>query len=425
MKIISEITVALKKATLSQLVEKFSRSGGILKSLSLYDSENYESAYMCEVIYRSSSQFLDCVESFKNSDKFIFISTNLSFEKTLVGGLLNVSGKLPFDTLQDYEINVLGGAEIVNDKIMHGNEEFCGIENITANVCAVTGRGVLKNKLYPIHTIAERDSLIMKKFTGINCVPLSFRSDYPEDCLRHLRNSSVGFKGMRILDVEGATSSFYSQLLDDFPLPLIIRKLDEMPLYILSLVNKCMRRYRFNPDETNIGILGIDSGVVRLTRLFIRMGFSRVLGYDADERMLLEFENEDGLATTRENILENADLIIIVEDNFDEQDLDTMRPGQIVISVLRDNRINKEFFSNSAVKEFVRANYDNLAILFPGLLHGLINAGLFFFDDTRLVELGERIAKFLSDDYSFPESPENIIKMISDFIVLSSYPQSH
>ena len=425
MKLVSEITVALKKATLSQLVEKFSQNGCLLKSLNLYDSKDHENAYICELVYQKSSQLLNCVESLKNSDKFVFISTSSPFEKSLAGGLLDISGKLPFDTAQDYEINVLGGAEIINDKILNGNEEYCGIENMTANVCAVTGGGASKSKLYLAHTMAERDSLIMKKFTGINCVPLSFRAEHPEDCLRHLRNSSVGFKAMRILDVEGARGSFYSQLLNDFPLPLIIKELDEMPLYILSLVNKCVRRHRFDPAETNIGILGIDNGIIRLTRLFRRTGFSRVLGHDADERTLLEFENEDGLATTRENILGNADLVIIVEDDFNKQDLAVMRPGQLVISILRDNEIHKELLSNSSAKEFVQGSHDDLALIFPGLLQGLINAGLSFFDDTRLIELAEKIAKFLSDDYNFPESPGSIVGMISDFIVLSGYPQSY
>ena len=424
MKLVSEITVAVKKATLSQLVEKFSQNGCLLKSLNLHDSNDHENVYVCELVYQKSSQLLNCIESLKNSDKFVFVSTNSSFEKVFTGGLLDISGKLPFDTSQDYEINVLGGAEIINDKILHGNEEYCGIENMTANVCTVTGSGALKNKLYPAHTIAERDSLIMKKFTGINCIPLSFRSDHHEDCLRHLRNSSVSFKAMRILDIEDATNSFYSQLLDDFPLPLIIKELDELPLYILSLVNKCIRRYKFDPGEINIGILGIDSGIVRLTRLFRRIGFLRVLGHGVDEKILMEFENEDGLATTRENILRNADLIIIIKDDFNKHDLGIMRPGQFVISVLRNNEVDKEFFSNGTAKEFVQGNHDDLALIFPGLLQGLINADLSFFDDARLIELAEKIAKFLSDDYSFPESPESMVSMISDFIVLSGYPQS-
>ncbi|MDR3238185.1 MAG: hypothetical protein LBT84_06760 [Spirochaetia bacterium] len=424
MKLVSEVTVALKKSALSQLVDKFNESGCVLKSMSLYESTEYENAYVCELIYQHSSEFLNCVEILKNSDKFTFISTDSSLEKTLTGGLLEISGKLPFETPQDYEINVLGGAEIINDKIEKGLDDYCGIENMAANVCAVTDRGSKKKKLYQLYTIAERDSLIMKKFTAMNCIPLSFQYSQPEDCLRYLRNSAVGFKAMRILEVEDASLSFYSQLLDGFPAPLIIRELDELPLYVLSLVNKCVHKHRFNPDETNIGVLGVDNGVIRMTRLFLRSGFRRVLGYDGDENILLEFEGEDGLATTKENILRNADLIIIMKNNFTNQDLANMRPGQLVISMIKDSGADKDTLLNNGIREFIQGNTDDLTLIFPALLQGIIHAGLSYFDDTRLIELSEKIAKFMSQDYTFPELPESVLGMISDFIVLSSYPQN-
>ena len=422
MKLVSEIMVSLKKETLSQLVDCFIGSGCRIKSMSLSESEDLENVYICELIYQQPEQLMNCINTLKESaDKFNFISTSTSLEHALKGGMLEISGRLPFESREDYELNVLGGAEIINDKIAQGmQDDYSGIEHTTANVMAMLNKDLVRKRLYPIHTIAERDSIIMKKFSGMNCVPVSFQYNQQEDCLRHIRNTAIGFRGMRILDAENSTMSFYEQLLDNFPIPLIIRELDEAPLYILALVYKCMQKHGLEWNETNIGILGVDNGVIRLTRLLFKAGLRRVLGYDGTDNILLEFEGHGALATTKENIIGNADIIILVKNNFHISDFSGIRPGQFIISMLPETIVDKKTIMGYGVREFIQSSNDDLSIIFPALLYGIITAGIPFLDDARMLDLAERMTRFITkDSYIFSEPPESVMDIISDFFALS------
>lgn len=427
MKLVSEIMVALKKETLPQLVDCFGSSGCQVKSMSLYESVDSENVYICELIYQQPEQLANCINSLKkSSDKFNFLSTNTSLENALIGGMLDITGKLPYETTEDYELNVLGGAEIINDKIIRGlADDYCGIKHLTANVCSVVNRDLAKKKLYSIYAIAERDSLIMKKFSGMNCIPLSFLYNQYEDCIRHIQNSAIGFRGMRILEVEECNISFYEQLLDDFPVPLLIRELDETPLYILALVHKCMQKHGLNGDDTNIGILGVDNSVIRLTRLLLKAGIRRVLGYDVNENILLTFEGQGALATTKENIIGNADIIILMKNNFSVSDFNNIRPGQFAISMLPESSVDSDSVLGHGVREFIQFNQNDLLAISPALLYGLINAEISFCDDMMLLDLAEKMTRFIDNDrYIFSESPGDIVSIISDFLCLRLSPGS-
>ena len=88
---------------------------------------------------------------------------------------------------------------------------------------------------------------------------------------------------------------------------------------------------------TTIGFIGLDAGIIRLSALLRSMGCGRVLGFDYDDRVVLDFENEGGLGTTVDNIVDNADILFLNSPVLNSGDEERMRPGQIVISSIADS----------------------------------------------------------------------------------------
>ena len=81
-----------------------------------------------------------------------------------------------------------------------------------------------------------------------------------------------------------------------------------------------MMKYRLKAEETTVGFIGIDLSAIRLTRVLDKIGFRRVLGYDHGEKAMLALENQGGLATTAENIFGNADITLLLKNNFDHDE---------------------------------------------------------------------------------------------------------
>jgi hypothetical protein len=418
MKLVSDIKVALRKGPLAHLIEEFTKYGFIVQRLTAESSEEGLLCYNLEIIYDNPDRYAACVTGIRTMpEKFQVISEMNSLENNIRGGLVRCSGKMPFDTLTDFEINILGAAELINEKTAQGyGDIFCGIPSTVLTVCAVRESGNVGKRIYPLYTHAERDSLILSRFSPFRGAPLAFQYNQLEDCVRILKNLSCGCRAMRLLSLEEADVFFYSHLIDGFPVPVIINELDEMPLYLLSLALKCAVNNGLSPEDTNIGIIGINNSVIRLTRLFLKTGFRRVLGCDASDRILLAFEAEGGMATTAENIFGNVDIIILVRDSFEEKDYQGIRPGQFMISMLRNSPFDRSFFTGYGIREFIQGNRDDVSMLFPGMLRGMLSAGISSIDDMRLIELSRKVANLIAPDYTLPGIFSDIHAIVADLL---------
>lgn len=414
MKIVADAIISLNKGTLSQLVERFTAAGCHIKKIDAFKMEKNKEAYRFELIYEEQESFNTCVENLKAyTEAFTLLELNNVLEDSLRGGLLDINCKLPFNSKDDYDVNILGGAALIVGKIQEGKaNEFSGISNLVANVCAIKGKG--QDKLHVFHTEAERDSIVMKKFFGINCVPLSFRYEQPETCLKHLENSSVGYCAMRIVQIEGGTLSLFSQLADGFPIPVLIRELDELPLYVLSLLAKCSARHRVSTGDTNIGIIGIDNTGVRLTELLLKLGFKRVLGYNGETDILMQFEKQGGLATVKENILGNVDILILMKSVLEENDFESLRPGQYVVSPEQLPAEDMKRFKENGVRDVIDGRQRDLSMFAPGLMRGMIQSGCKTISDDLLIKLSKRGAKLFSDTYRIGVEPESFVEAIAE-----------
>jgi hypothetical protein len=418
MKLVSDIKVALKKGPLAHLIEEFTKYGFVIHRLAADSPWEGLSCYNLEIIYDNTDRFAACITGIRAMpEKFQVISEMNTLESRARGGLVRCAGGMPFETQTDFEINILGAAELINEKTAQGyGDDFCGIPSSVATVCAVRESGNVAKKLYPLYTYAERDSLILSRFSPFRGAPVAFQFNQLEDCVRILKNLSAGCRAMRLLSLEEADVFFYSNLIDGFPVPLIINELDEMPLYLLSLALKCAGNNRLSPEDTNIGIIGINNSVIRLTRLLLKYGFRRVLGCDASDRILLAFEGEGGMATTAENIFGNVDLIIVIRDSFEEKDYQGIRPGQFMIFMLHNSQFDRAFFAGYGIRDFIQGNRDDVSMLFPGMLRGMLNAGISSIDDMRLMELSRKVANLIAPDYTLPGIFSDIHSIVADLL---------
>ncbi len=414
MKIISEVTVSvLKNDSLSKLVSSFNGKGCLIRKMEVQEEE-VPDTYRLEIMFTDPAVFSTCLDEIRSlPEHFHILKISSVLEEALKGGLMDTCSRLPFEKPEDYDVNIMGGAQIINSKIAEGlYSEFSGMENTVACVCAVSGKKDVRERLYPLYTAAERDSVIIKRYTGIKTFPSAFRYDQPEDCIRHLQNGAVGCCCVRISDIQGGTISMYSQIRDDFPVPLIIRETDEIPLYIGALVRKCTDKNKTDISETNVGILGIDNSTIRLTEFLMHAGFRRVLGCDDNDAMLMDFEKAGGLATTRTNILENTDLLIITGQAGDMDAYRNVRPGQFVVSMVPFSAEGRKFFAGHGVREFIQGDPADIPLMMPGLVLALIKNHVMIPDNDVLLKLAGPLAGILTDTGRLHLDPEQCCSVL-------------
>jgi len=418
MRLISELTIHIKKTFLPVFINEISKLDFEINSLSIMENKDTGEVYRISVVYKEIDTFIEFINAIKKKqEKYKIISLNNLLEDQISGGMLNISGKVPVDNNNDYQMNILGAYELILKKIDDGNG--LGYTGLSKNVGLITG---IKNTDVPEidyllkkYINSEKDSILINRFSGLNAYPVVVKFDYPEDLIKTLKKIENSYSAIRLMHIDEIDISIYNQIISEIDIPVVSKALDDIPLYLLSIIVKILLKNKLKVKETTAGIIGIDVSTIKLARMLMKIGFYRILGFDQDENLMLLFEKEGGLATTTENVFNNADIIILIKSNFDTLDYTMFRPGQFIVSLIDIEDLDMDVISDRGVREFIKGNLADIAVIFPGLLKGIIESGIKSIDDNNFLELSKRLGNMLSDDYIFPDLFSDIHRIITDF----------
>lgn len=403
MRLINEIVLVVRGRSFPSFIDELYKRECALVALRHEEDVDEGARYTLRVaapLQRRFDEFVNALTSAR--DKYRILSIKNIVEDAVRGGLLDVSGKEPLETMSDFSTAVLGAADFMRERIRSGEgDPFLGIAR---SVGLVSGVRFADDawRLQEEYVRAERDAVILHRFTGMNGYPLALRFDHPEDVIRTIKAIEAGFAAIRIIGIAEAAFMLYELIHSEIETPVLSLEHDDLPLYILSILIKLMMKYRLRSEETTVGFVGIDVAVVRLSRVLEKSGFRKILGFDHAEKAMLDLENHGGLATTVENIFSNADITVIMKGGIDPQEYRTIRPGQFVLSLLGDEEPEEDLVAGKGVREFIRGDHDRLAAIFPGLVRGVVEGGLRSLSDGKLVECAKKLAGWMNDSFELP-----------------------
>jgi hypothetical protein len=414
MKLMAEIIIAMKKGDLPKAVDEIYGHGFDIHSLKLVERTvndlHEEEKYSFSIFYPTMDLLSGFLEKIKSMDKYRIISVVNTLEENIKGGLISVCGRKKIESESDFELEVLGASNLIREKVALGLGSV--YTSISKSVCLVSAVKIQTDSdrklILASYAAAEKDAVILNFIFSMNGYPLVIKYNQIEDLIKFIQSIESNFSAIRLMDITERDIQPVGMIQSEIKLPFLSRDLDEIPLYILMIINKLIQSgveaaEKLAPSETAIGIIGLEMSSLRLTTLLKKSGFSRILGYDANEKLTLSFENLSGLATTTENIFSNSDIVILLTDKFDHSDYKKIRPGQFIISFLDDDDVDMHSVKERGVREFIKGDFNNLANLFPGILKAIVDSGTKNLDDTKIIKLAGMLQKELKTDYRFPE----------------------
>jgi hypothetical protein len=420
MRLINEITVIIKKKSFPSFIDElYKRDCGILE-LQHIEETGEGTLYTMRVSSNNLKRFEEFITIIGSAgEKYKIVSTKNVIEERVVGGLISVTGRMPVESISDLNTSVLGAADLIHEKIK--NEDGVRYTGISRSVCLLAGIRADEEggRVHLLHEYAsaERDAVIINKFSGLNGYPLAIRYDHPEDIITVMKKIERNYSAIRIQRIDDASLMLYELIFSDLTVPVVSMEHDDIPLILLTYIIRIMTKYRLKAEETTIGFIGIDLSAIRLTRVLDKIGFRRILGYDHGETAMLVLENQGGLATTDENIFGNADITVLLKNNFDHDEYSKIRPGQFVISFMEEEIPDIESVSGKGIREFIKRDVTQLSAVIPGILRGVIDANIGNISDARLVEYAKKLVGFLSETFEFPhlfgDIHEKIAKVIA------------
>ncbi len=403
MKLLSEILIRVKRGFLPHFINELYKSACELRLLNARDKFDDADLFLAEVLYSDSARFHGMMEKIgRHPENFAIESVRNVLEDSIAGGLLAVTGKMKIENRSDYEMMLLGATDLIISRI-HGGKggaEFSGMTRAVGMVnCLRERKDLDPARVMAMHALAERDCVVLGRFRGLNAFPLMVKHGQVEDLAKVLKGLQETFAVVRILTLEDAQDTdAVSYLNSELAKPVLYREYDEIPLLLACVMMRIAAKKKLAYDECNAGFIGIDLSALRLTRLFTAMGFARVLGCDNNEKLMMNFEKEGGLATTQENIFSNTDIVILFKNHFTIDDLAKIRPGQVVISLIDDEEIDSEIIGRKGIRDFIHGRWADLSVIFPGLVQVLLEGGRKSLTDEDLLAVARSVTANMKED---------------------------
>ncbi|MBN1496496.1 MAG: hypothetical protein JXA07_06990, partial [Spirochaetes bacterium] len=295
MRLINEVTVIIKKQGFPGFIDELYRRECRILELQHIEDTGDGDLYTLRIGGNSLKRFDEFITIIGGAgDRFKVISVKNVIEDQAVGGLISVASRAPIDNSSDFETSVLGAYDYIRERI--SQEDGARYTSISRNVALVAGvragGEAERGRLLGPFAEAERDAVVLGRFSGLNGYPLTVRYEHPEDVNTVLKRIDANFSLLRITRIEGASVMIYDLILSGAGVPVVSCEFDEVPLFLLTLIVKILQRHRLKAEETTVGFIGIDLSAVRLTQVMDKIGFRRVLGFDNGEKAMLDMENQ-------------------------------------------------------------------------------------------------------------------------------------
>lgn len=390
MKLYVTLTFSCTSEDLALFVKKVVESGCSIRSINYISSEGNYVTYKADLMYTDRKIFKEKILSWVSKETTLIDCSDI-MSKGIEGGLLKVSSKIPFDSAGEFEGKILGYIEILKDNLI--TEESHKLTGISSNcgmiILTEDSQQIQPREIYH-YILIERDSLVLSHCSTLNPQPLLMRYRTKEDILKIVDSVSANYALMRIAmpDTFQEVSLFHQ--MDEIQTLVLSREYDEIPLYCLIKIMNILKRHHVSLADSVIGIAGITTSSLRLTRLLYGIGCSKVLGFDTSEVNLYHFEKEKGIATNIDNVFENADVVLFMSDCCTSEDFYKLGKGQIVL-INPAIHFDTLVFQERGLKDYELLITENSYLLLPGLAEKMIQGQIHSLNDEQLIAIGKSL----------------------------------
>jgi malate dehydrogenase (oxaloacetate-decarboxylating) len=398
MKIAAEVTVEIGETRFSGVVDTLCAGSCEIRSARLEGKAGTRSVYNFHLTYSDIDGFKKVLAYFDDeANDCRMISIRNYLDEMIENGLVTVTGNMTIDNIEDYQMNVLGVSHLVREKILESENPVrdSGICRSVGLLSCLREKGDRQKKMSALlHSDAEIEAAVLGRFSRLNGYPLIIRYDLQEDLVKYLKALEPGFSGFRIDYIDDNESpDIHEQIAEELSVPVVSVKYDEMPIFILAALQKLVKKHKYRTKDCNVGFIGLDVSAIRLARLLRKAGYMRVLGFDNNEKSMFQFERESGLATTPENIVSNAEIVILLKNQFAETDLVRMRPGLSIISLISDPEAEGLFAAKKGCGDIISGEWADGATLYPGMLKGKAGSHSAGISDASIIAIADLIAQ--------------------------------
>ncbi len=317
----------------------------------------------------------------------IAITTQQILRDIYTPGVARVCLSIRKDPAQAWEYTALGNtvAIVTNGTAVLG----------LGNIGALAGLPVMEGK-----------AALFATLIGINAVPILLDESDPGRCIDHISAIASGFGAIQLEDFAApACFEIEEGLRSRLGRPVLHDDQHGTAVVVLAATLNATRRIGTDLGSCVVGQIGLGAAGIGIVRLLQRAGVRRVLGADLDGGALQRFGAMGGEASTLEDIMQKADIVIATTGVRGLIRPGTVRKGQVILALSNpDPEIEPALAIQHGAAIAADGKGINNVLGFPGLFKGALAARATRFTDAMLLAAAERIAELAKGDELVPDA---------------------
>ncbi len=268
--------------------------------------------------------------------------------------------------------------------------------------------------------VVEGKALLLKKFGGVDAIPISVDSTDPDDIVNTIKNISPGFGGIHLEDIK-APECFYieDKLKELLDIPVYHDDQHGTAIAVLAGVYNALKLVEKNIQDIKVVINGAGASGIAVAKLLISAGVKNIILCDLNGAVV---EGDNTLNAAQAKIAQ------VTNRGFEKGALsDVIRDKDVFIGVSDGNALTKEmvktmnkdsivFALANPVPEIMPAeakeggakvvatgrsdfpNQINNVLVFPGIFNGVLKVRAKEICDDMKIAAAKGIANLVSED---------------------------
>ncbi|BDR70811.1 malic enzyme [Clostridium tetani] len=268
--------------------------------------------------------------------------------------------------------------------------------------------------------VVEGKALLLKRFGGVNAVPISIDSKDADDIVNTIKNISPGFGGIHLEDIK-APECFYieDKLKEKLNIPVYHDDQHGTSIAVLAGLYNSLKILKKDIEDIKVVINGAGASGIAIAKLLIKAGVKEIILCDLQgalvegDSTLNNAQKEIAKVTNRnfekgslEDVIKNKDVFIGVSDGnlLTKEMVNSMNKDSIVFALA--NPV-PEIMPEEAKKGGARIiatgrsdfpNQINNVLVFPGIFKGALKVGAKDICDEMKIAAAKGLANLIKDN---------------------------
>lgn len=357
-------------------------------------------------------------------------------EKHAIHWKIEVHNKVVVETSEDLALYYTPGVALPCLEI-EKNPELAYDYTRKANTIAIVSDWTAVLGLWNIGWLAsmpvmEGKSMLVKRFAGINCIPLVLNTQVPEEIIKVVDAISPGFGGIILEDI-AAPQCFMieAELEKRLNIPVFHDDQHGTAIVILGGLINALKLLNKNKENIKVVIAGAGAGGIATGKLLAAYGCKHIIFVDSkwsvhskrdnlheSKQQMLSYNITD-FAGSLEEVIVWADVFIGLSGQpwlLNGAHIKSMNPNPIIFTVSNPNPEVDPALATQAGASIVATgrsdfpNQLNNLLIFPGLFRGLLTSRAKKVTTELKLILAEKLASLVSN----PSTTEIIPSAIDD-----------